>query len=305
MSMRATLRAFVFRLLGLVGRRTADARLDEDIQTHLDLLSQEHVRRGMSPGEARLAARRAFGGVTQTREAYRDQRGFPSIDALLQDVRFAARGLRRSPGFALTVVLTLGLGIGANTSLFSLLDAVLLRPLPFRDPARLVEIWGRDSERTGLRVPAALFQAVRDRSTTLEGMAIHSPEGGELRTADGPVRILAVAFPPITSTSSACARSRDGHSWRGTKNGGSPTGDGGEPWLLATAIGRRSIPRWADDLSRGESLHGRRDYAGGLSHVVPSAERRLLDATRSRGDPGNSRVRPAMSSRADWRPASA
>jgi putative ABC transport system permease protein len=182
------LKVFLKRLIATFQRR--DLGIDEEIQTHLELLAEEHSKRGMEPNAARRAAQRAFGGATQTKEAYRDYLGFPLIDSLLQDLRFAVRGLRNSPTFASTVILTLALGIGTNTAMFSLLDAVLLKPLPFRDSDRLVEIWGRDALRTGLRVPVALVEQIRERSTALQEIAIHGPEGGELRTANGPVRIL-------------------------------------------------------------------------------------------------------------------
>ncbi|MEX2304026.1 MAG: ABC transporter permease [Bryobacterales bacterium] len=112
------------------------------------------------------------------------------MSSLLADLRFAFRILTRSPWFTSVAVLTLALGIGANTALFSLLDAVLLRALPFRDPDRLVAIWGQDAQRTGWRVPISLTAALRDRATTIEAISIHNVDGGSLRTPEGPVTIL-------------------------------------------------------------------------------------------------------------------
>jgi predicted permease len=126
--------------MGLLRWRNADSRLSDEIQTHLDLLTEEHVRRGMPPEQARVAARRAFGGVTQTKEAYRNQRGFRLIESLMQDVRFTLRGLRRSPAFACTAVVILALGIGATTAMFSVVNSVLIRPLPYPDSEALVRI---------------------------------------------------------------------------------------------------------------------------------------------------------------------
>lgn len=112
------------------------------------------------------------------------------MTSFIQDVRHAVRALLKAPGFALVAVLTLTLGIGANTTLFSLIDAVLLRSLPFRDPDRLVEIWGKDAARGGLRVPVPIFEALRDRSATFDDITIYGSAGGTLRTPDGAVRIF-------------------------------------------------------------------------------------------------------------------
>ena len=108
--MNSSIRECASRLAAAFGRGRHDARLNDEIRTHLDLLADEYVRRGMSPEEARAAARREFGGVDQTKEAYREQRGFMVVDDLVQDVRFAARMLWRSPLFGLTAVLSLSCG---------------------------------------------------------------------------------------------------------------------------------------------------------------------------------------------------
>ena len=111
------------------------------------------------------------------------------MNGILLDLRFAVRTLSRSPWFTLAAALTLALGIGLNTALFSLVDAVLLRSLPYRDADRLVEIWGRDESRTGLRVPGPLLEALKQRSRTLQSIAIHGPVGAVLRTDEGPIDV--------------------------------------------------------------------------------------------------------------------
>jgi predicted permease len=134
------MRQFVARLAAALGWRRADVDLNAEIETHLDALAEEHERQGMSPREARLAARRDFGGVAQMKEQYRDQQGLALLDALRMDIRYALRVFGRNPGFAVVGVLTLAIGIGANTALFSILNAVLLRPLPYANADRLLAV---------------------------------------------------------------------------------------------------------------------------------------------------------------------
>ena len=135
-----SLRGWLSRVVSSFRRPSLDDRLKNEIELHLEMATEENIARGMSPDEARHAALRSFGGVVKTREAYRDTAGFPSLDALWQDVRYAVRAYRRTPGFAVVVVVTLALAIGANTAIFSLLNALVLRDLPVRDPDTLVQI---------------------------------------------------------------------------------------------------------------------------------------------------------------------
>src|SRR5262245_11127442 len=108
---------------------------------------------------------------------------------VLVDLRFAARALRRSPWFTSLAVLTLAVGIGAATAVYSLVDAVLVRPLPFKEPSRVVEIWGRDNSRTGMRVPGAILEALRLRAKTLQAIGTHDPSGGVLKGEEGGIDI--------------------------------------------------------------------------------------------------------------------
>jgi predicted permease len=128
------------RLRTLVTRRGVLSRYDAEVSEHLAALVDDLERSGLSREDARREARRQFGGIDQAREAYRDASGFPTLDALAQDVRYSVRMLKRQPGFSLLVVVLIALGIGANAAIFSVIDGVLLRPLRYQEPERLVII---------------------------------------------------------------------------------------------------------------------------------------------------------------------
>jgi hypothetical protein len=132
------MRRLMLRILNVFRRDSAERELAREMAAHLALLEDEHVRRGMTRDDARLAARRAIGSVALTKDLHRDARSFAWLDDARQDVRFAARMLVRSPGFAAVVVFTMALSIGATTTLFSLAYGVLMRPLPWPEHDRLV-----------------------------------------------------------------------------------------------------------------------------------------------------------------------
>src|SRR5688572_13771098 len=128
------------RLRALVHRPQMDEDLDADIRAHLDLLEADFVKRGATREAARLAARRAFGGVEQMKEIYRDRRAFGIVTDCLRDARFAVRLLVKERWFTAAAVLALGLGIAANNTVFMLTNGILLRDLPFADPDRVVTV---------------------------------------------------------------------------------------------------------------------------------------------------------------------
>ena len=159
--------------------------LEEDIREHIERGTQENIEQGMTPEEARHAAMRKFGNVTRVKEEVREAWGFVWLEQLLQDLRYGARMLRRSPGFTAVAVITLALGIGANTAIFSLIDAVMLRMLPVQNPQQLALIKFRSPASAHLRQSATnpVWEQVRDHQDAFSGVIAWSPDNFDL--ADG------------------------------------------------------------------------------------------------------------------------
>jgi predicted permease len=134
-------RAWLSRLVGVIRSDHAERDLAAELDSHLQLHIDDNIRAGMTPAEARRRALIALGGVDQTKERYRDRRGLPALESIIRDLRYGARTLRKSPGFTIAAVLILGLGIGVNSAIFTVVNAVVLKPLPFTDADRIMRIW--------------------------------------------------------------------------------------------------------------------------------------------------------------------
>ena len=172
------LRVLTARLFGRINRDRLDDEFEEELRFHLEMEADMNLRRGMTPQQARRAARVRLGGIEGLREEYRDVGDLPLVDTCLQDVRYGVRMLAKHPGFTTVAVLSLALGIVATSTIFSVLNAAVLRPLPFREPDRLVEIREVNAERDRERGPtASTFLAWREQNQTFEQMAMGGSGG--------------------------------------------------------------------------------------------------------------------------------
>ena len=190
-----SIRQFLLRLLSIVRSNHAEDDLAREVNAHLALLEEKFRAEGLAPEEARLAARRAFGGVEQTKEAQRDARSFRWLDDLQRDVRYALRSLRRSPAFTVAAVLTLAIGIGATTAIYSVVHTVLIQPLPFPDSDRLVNLREPElNQRTMRGVNYDEYLEWRSRTQTLSGMSAltFSPQV-MMPTREGMARLTAAS----------------------------------------------------------------------------------------------------------------
>ena len=186
------LRIFFHRLLGLFQRRKLERELEEEIRSHLEMQMEDNLRQGMSVEEARRAARLRFGGVEQVKEAYREKSRLGWIESLWQDLRYGARMLMKNPGFTFVAVLTLALGIGANTAIFSVVNGVLLKPLPYREPEQLIRVFERSRTQPKFPMSGGNFQDYREQNSTLSGLALYTREDLELSQDDKPERLAAL-----------------------------------------------------------------------------------------------------------------
>ena len=180
------------RLRSLFRRRQADQELDEELQYHVELKTSANIAKGITPREARRAALLEMGGVEKRKEECRDTRRVNWLQDLLQDLRYGLRMLRKSPGFTAVAVLTLALGIGANTAIFSVVDALLLRPLPYRNASQLVMVWESNVhlETTRNVVSPPDFLDWQSQNRAFDGMAYFGDGRANLTGSGTPQEVI-------------------------------------------------------------------------------------------------------------------
>ncbi|HKD14231.1 MAG TPA: ABC transporter permease, partial [Candidatus Angelobacter sp.] len=164
----------LIRLRSLFRRKAAETELDDELRFHFEHLVEKYLSSGMTREEATRRARLSFGGDDQVKEECREARGVQLIETLLQDVRYAIRMLRKSPGFTTVAILSLGLGIGANTAIFSVVNGVLLRGLPYHDPSRLTMVWEKDDRGTRDNVGYATYVDWKAQNKSFENLALYA-----------------------------------------------------------------------------------------------------------------------------------
>jgi predicted permease len=183
--MIARMRSLASRIQGWVSRKRVDQDFEQELSAHLEMLMRENIARGMAPDEAKRAARIRLGGVTQLKETNRRLRGLPMLETFFQDLRYAFRRLCKNPGFTIVAVLTLALGIGANTAIFSVVQGVFLRSLPVDHPEQLVAVdwdatnWPRGIVQSGYGGSFSyfVFQELRTKSSSVSNVFGFAPLG--------------------------------------------------------------------------------------------------------------------------------
>ena len=182
------LRLAISRLLALFRKRNIERELVGEVLAHLELAERDAIAQGLAPEEARQAARRSFGGIEQMKEDHRDRRSVRWMENLLRDFRYGMASLARDPGFAAVTVGLLALGIGANTAMFSIVDAVLLKPLPFPEPERMVRVW--ESPPAGRNGTTTLtFLDWKRQDTIFEALSVEVPTRAAVTAGGDPARV--------------------------------------------------------------------------------------------------------------------
>lgn len=257
--MMRRLRAWSQRLTSLVTSSHRDRDFADELESHLQLHIDDNIRAGMPPDEARRQALLKLGGIDQAREAHRDRRGVPTIENLVRDVRHGFRGLRKSPGFALAAITVLGLGVGVNTAIFTIVNAVVLRPLPFAESDRLMRVWHTPPPQLFSGLPTfplspANYLDWQAESTSFEAMATYITRRVTLTGEGEPESFIAakvsseflpiLGLPPMLGRNFTPEEDRDGAAaaillsegtWRSRF--------GGDPSIVGRVVTLDGVPR--------------------------------------------------------------
>ncbi len=250
------LRGWLMRLFGLLHRKQREREFAEELESHLALHIEDNLRAGLSPEEARRVALVKLGGVTQVQELHREQRGLPMLEILFQDLRFGLRMLRKNPGFTFIAVLTLALGIGANTLIFTLVNAVLLRPLAFPQSERIVRVFETSRTWNESTISPPNFIDWQAQQTAFERLAAFQGATFDLTGQDGIEQIagmrVSADFFPLLGVNAVRGRSF------------SPEDDklGGPPVILL------SHRFWLARLSGDANAVGRTLTLGGRNYTI-------------------------------------
>jgi predicted permease len=203
-------RAFAVRAAASLWRSRADQDMNAELESHLQLHIDDQIRAGVPPDEARRRAVLALGGLEPAKERYRDRRGLPLVDGLRQDIVYGVRALRKNPSFTATAVLTLALGVGATSAIFSVINAVLLQPLPFPEPGRLVMVYGnRENGDTHDVLSYPTFVDWRNQSRSFTAAAFVNRRvtlNAEGQNELVPVKLVSSAFLRVLSVQPALGR---------------------------------------------------------------------------------------------------
>jgi predicted permease len=187
------MRAWYLRFAALFRKEWQDRELSEELESHLEMHIEDNLLAGMKPAEARRQALIQLGGMEQTKEQYREQRGIPALETVLQDLRFALRLLRKSPGFTMVALITLALGIGANTAIFSVVNAVLLQPLPYPESDRIVQLMRSFPERNFPSISISKFMVWRNQTQVFQDIAAFDHDATDnLTEGDRPEEVAVI-----------------------------------------------------------------------------------------------------------------
>ena len=296
------------------GALALERELDDEVLAHLELAEHDALARGLDPVEARRDALRQFGGIEQMKEVHRDDRSVRWIENLIKDARYGLASLRREPLFAIVAVAVLALGIGANTAIFSLVDAVLLKPLPFPNPERIVRMWEKPP--TGVNSTTALnFTELKRRLRTFDVFSAEVDVNATAEIGGEPVRLQGRRVSANHFAVFGIAPML-GRTFREEEDRpGAETGAGNQSRGVATAFRRRSQHSRPRSASRWRAVpHHRRDASGRARSRSPARAhglRQLLEAAGPDRRTARGRLafsesdRPAEAGRLDRRRRSA